>query len=299
MILAPIRQVGWRSACSGVTRAELVGGRVEERPARRGQDQARRPPPSARRPGTARSRSARSRSAAASASGLAQRVRRRASPRTAARARASGMTRWPPATSVSLLAVATTLPARSAASTGRRLTTPPVPTTTRSTSSRVASSTSASSPPTRRAGGRSGRPRGVGQPTIAGRSGRPARRAARRRGPRPARRPGTGPGAPRGRRAPGGRSSRSSPGRRRRPRPAAASADEGDDIQRHDRRREQERVDRGRGSRRGPGSACPESLAPAARLSIDSARSPACAARPSSGPSSERAERRLAERRRA
>ena len=50
------------------------------------------------------------------------------------------MTIWPPATSVSLLAVATTLPARSAASTGRRLTTPPVATTTRSTSSRVASS---------------------------------------------------------------------------------------------------------------------------------------------------------------
>ena len=40
-------------------------------------------------------------------------------------ARASGMTRWPPATSVSLLAVATTLPAASAARTGRRLTTPP------------------------------------------------------------------------------------------------------------------------------------------------------------------------------
>ena len=36
------------------------------------------------------------------------------------------MTRWPPATSVSLLAVATTLPARSAARTGRRLTMPPV-----------------------------------------------------------------------------------------------------------------------------------------------------------------------------
>ena len=38
------------------------------------------------------------------------------------------MTRWPPATSVSLFAVATTLPARSAARTGPRLTTPPVPT---------------------------------------------------------------------------------------------------------------------------------------------------------------------------
>src|SRR4051794_33394861 len=67
---------------------------------------------------------------------------------TAARARARGMTRWPPATSVSLLAVATTLPALSAASTGRRLTTPPVPTITRSTSSRVASASSASAPAT-------------------------------------------------------------------------------------------------------------------------------------------------------
>ena len=50
----------------------------------------------------------------------------RARPRAAARARASAITRWPPATRVSLLAVATTLPARSAARTGRRLTTPPV-----------------------------------------------------------------------------------------------------------------------------------------------------------------------------
>ena len=54
------------------------------------------------------------------------------------------MTRWPPATSVSLLAVATTLPAASAASTGRRLTIPPVATTTRSTSSRVANCSRAS-----------------------------------------------------------------------------------------------------------------------------------------------------------
>ncbi len=55
-----------------------------------------------------------------------------------ASARARGMTRWPPATSVSLLAVATTLPAARAASTGRRLTTPPVATMTISTSSRTA-----------------------------------------------------------------------------------------------------------------------------------------------------------------
>src|SRR3954468_5997192 len=55
---------------------------------------------------------------------------------TPARARARGITRWPPATSVSLFAVATTLPARRAARTGRRLTIPPGPTITLSTSAR-------------------------------------------------------------------------------------------------------------------------------------------------------------------
>ena len=40
----------------------------------------------------------------------------------------------------------------------------------------------------------------------------------------------------------------------------------------------------GPGCRRGPGSGVPESLAPAARLSMDSARSPACAVSPRSGP---------------
>ena len=70
------------------------------------------------------------------------RARSAATPRRSARA--SGMTRWPPATSVSLLAVATTLPARERGEDRARLTMPPVATTTRSTSSRVASSTSAS-----------------------------------------------------------------------------------------------------------------------------------------------------------
>ena len=90
------------------------------------------------------------------ASGLAYGSPGRASATSAASARASGMTRWPPATSVSLFAVATTLPARNAARTGRRLTTPPVATTTMSTSSRVASDSRASPPPTRSVpGGRS------------------------------------------------------------------------------------------------------------------------------------------------
>ena len=69
--------------------------------------------------------------------------------RSPACARARAITRWPPATSVSLLAVATTLPRSRAASVGLRLTTPPVATITRSTSGRVASSMSWSGPPTR------------------------------------------------------------------------------------------------------------------------------------------------------
>ena len=117
------------------------------RPTRSGS--ARRRSPSTRRRATARWRSAPSRSACSQASGLAYGSPGRIAACAAARSRASGITRWPPATSVSLLAVATILPARSAARTGRRLTTPPVPTTTRSTSSRVASRSSASGPPTR------------------------------------------------------------------------------------------------------------------------------------------------------
>ena len=106
------------------------------------------------------------------------------------------MTRCPPATSVSLFAVATTLPAASAARTGRRDTTPPVPTITRSTSSRVASATSASSPRTRVDAAREGRgPRP--RPRAATASGRSrATCASSSRGVaagRERRRPGTGP----------------------------------------------------------------------------------------------------------
>ena len=53
-------------------------------------------------------------------------------------------------------------------------------------------------------------------------------------------------------------------------------------------RGEQERVDPVQDRRRGPGSASRSPWRPAARLSIDSARSPACAASPSSGPEDQR-----------
>ena len=68
VIFAPIDQVGWRRACSRGDRRQ-VGRAVEERPARRGQDERRDPAPSTRRRGTARSRSARSRSGGARRAG--------------------------------------------------------------------------------------------------------------------------------------------------------------------------------------------------------------------------------------
>ena len=102
------------------------------------------PSPSARRPATATAPSAPSRWAAPRPAGWPSGRRGRVAARAAASVRARGITRWPPATSVSLLAVATTLPARSAARTGRRLTMPPVATMTRSTSSRVAKRSRAS-----------------------------------------------------------------------------------------------------------------------------------------------------------
>ena len=142
-----------------------------------------------------------------------------------------------------------------------RLTMPPVPTTTRSTSSRVASSTSASGPPTTLVPGG----------TRAGRGGRIAdgdrRRsdagglllesvavdgpAARATTPEPVRR------GPRGRRAPGGRSTRPSRGARRRAAGAPArGAGSADDGERHRARGPGRRTGTsrpGRGSRRGPG----------------------------------------------
>ena len=125
------------------------------------------------------------------ASGLANGIAGIASPRrSAARARASGITRWPPATSVSLFAVATTLPARERGERpGRRLTIPPVATTTRSTSSRVAIG--------RRQTAVAGRP-AAGRTAIARRpeACAPARRGRRRSRRRRARRPRTRPDAP-------------------------------------------------------------------------------------------------------
>ena len=207
----------------GRDRGHLRGRRVEERPARRGQDErlhaghvladealpdrrvlrVDRPEP-----------------------GQRARVWVAGSFRATARARspASGMTRWPPATRVSLLAVATTLPARSAARTGRRLTTPPVATMTRSTSSRVASVSSASAPPDEPRAARQvqagrGGPR---RPAPRRRVGvaRPGRPEAQRWSPSPGRPPGTRRAGLPARRSSGARSSRSS----RAARPGAAVA---------------------------------------------------------------------------
>ena len=151
------------------------------------------------------------------ASGLANGSSGRDDATSAARRRASGITRWPPATSVSLLAVATTFPAARAARTGRRLTIPPVATTTRSTSGARRQLDQGVGPLPRDAAGAGGelqrvaatraRPRPGGTEPPAPRGRRPARRP---QGRRPRRRPD---GA-RGRRAPGSRSSRSSRGRR-------------------------------------------------------------------------------------
>ena len=136
----------------------------------------------------------------------------------AARFRARGITRCPPATSVSLLAVATILPARSAASTGRRLTTPPVATITRSTSSRVATSSSAGSPTSTSSrsadpGCRCVEPPRGSRPAPA--SGQPAAPGLPNRGRPPAPPPRTPPGrAWPGRPGSDGRSNRSTPATR-------------------------------------------------------------------------------------
>ena len=259
----------------------------------------------ARRPGTARSPSARSRSGRSQASGLASGSagRRRGPLRGRARAQAS-------------------------ASRGGR----------RRRASPCSPSRRPCPPAARRAPGRATRRRPCRRPRGRRRRASRAPRARRRRrrgssrreverprrrprgrrrpagGGRPARRArGVAPGgegddaepvrdAPRGRRRAwrpidAGRAEE----RRRRAagRPARGSADEGEDIQRDDRARRTGTSRSGRGSRRGPGSACPESFAPAARLSIDSARSPACAASPSSGPRTSAPSGRLAEARRA
>ena len=283
VILAPMVQVGCRRARSGVIDGEVRRRQVEERPARGGEHQARdarrrfadealpdgrvlrvdRPQPGERR----------GQRVAADRPRLARRPARGPRPSRGG----------PPATSVSLLAVATTLPARSAASVGRSDTTPPVPTITRSTSSRVASSTSASSPRTRR--------HASGQVELVASSARATALGLRRRGLGlelrgvAARGEGddlepVGVGLEDLDRLPAdapGRAEQRDAERARRQRTSATtySATTGP-------------ANRNESIRSSippwPGIRAPESFAPAARLSIDSARSPAWAARPSSGP---------------
>ena len=126
VIFAPIVHVGWRRACSGRGRRRVDSASASRNGPPDAVSTRRAIAAAARRPGTARSPSAPSRSGGARRAAW-RAGRRRRPPRRARRrgARASGITRCPPATSVSLFAVATILPARSAASTGRSDTTPP------------------------------------------------------------------------------------------------------------------------------------------------------------------------------
>ena len=267
----------------GVT-VDRSGRAVEERAARRGQDERRDGRHRTRRPGIARSRSARSRSGGARRAGSRTDRPGPSPPRSAARARASGITRWPPATSVSLFAVATTLPAVSAARTGRRLTIPPVATTTRSTSSRVAISTRAASlAPATVTCRRWNRVGLLGEQ-------RPVRPGGERRRPR------TRPDGRPGRRASG------VPIEPVEPRTATRRRRAGSPLS--GRRRGHRAPATGAANRKEstrsrtppwPGIRLPESFAPAARFSIDSARSPACAASAIERPDDQRCQRSLPE----
>ena len=181
-----------------------------------------------------------------------------------------------------MLAVATTLPAASAAITGRRLTIPPVPTTTRSTSSRVASSLErvGAADELLPAGGRAPARRVVGddhdgRPQPRGLLGQQRGCAPGRQGDHPER-VGMGGQDVEGLTADGagGAEERDPDGAApRRPR----SPDDRDDIQGHDGAAKRNESTRSR-IPPWPGISLPESFAPAARLSIDSARSPAWAA---------------------
>ena len=203
------------------------------------------------------------------------------SPLRAASRRASGMTRWPPATSVSLLAVATILPRSSAASVALRLTTPVVATTRTSTSSRGAMSVERVE-------------------AVLGQRRRPwleARDLLAERLPRRGRR--------RGRRSRTGREAALSDVQRLPPDRAGAAQDRdtrASSLTAAPPARSSDTIasapymagaaNRNESTRSRkppwPGMSVPESLAPAARLSIDSARSPAWAntaiTRPSSAP---------------
>ena len=200
----------------GLLRADAgeVRGLVEERAAGRRQDEgvdARHATP---RRGTARSRSARSRSGGARRAGSRTDPSAVRAATRAARSRASGITRWPPATSVSLLAVATTLPAASAATTGREADDAARPdddevdvVAGRQRHQRIVAALRARS----RAAGQGPRPASRRRPRRRLASGgAPARRGASCCARPPARRRGTRRAWPRGRRASGGRSNRSS-----------------------------------------------------------------------------------------
>ena len=278
VILAPILQVGWRRASAGVTAARVLR-------ARRGTGRRTRsgsaPRPAIDSPTRHCQIAECSESIGRSqASGLAN-----GSPgRVAAlrgRARASGMTRWPPATRVSLLAVATTLPARRAASTGpqaddaagrdddevdvvagreldeRRR---------RRRSGAVPAGRSSARPPRRRPRLRRAEPAACSASSGRVRARPRARRPRNASGCAARTSSAWRPDRP-------GRAEERDPRTRRR----GLSETTASDIQGHDGRREQERVDpvEHAAVARDEG---PESLAPAARLSIDSARSPAWAA---------------------
>src|ERR1035437_3671048 len=176
VIFAPIRHVGWRSACSGVAVARSATlacrkGPPEAVSSKRATLAWRSPTRHCQIAECSESMGRSQPSGLASGwfgSPVAVAV-------PAARPRTSGITRWPPATSVSLLAVATTFPALSAASTDRRATNPPVATRTRSTSERVTKDSRASAPVAISVpGGRSRRPaaRSSASETTAGRSKR-------------------------------------------------------------------------------------------------------------------------------
>ena len=280
VIFAPIDQVGWRRACCGVTADRSAGPsrngppeavRIERRdPRHRLADEAL---PDRRVLGIDRAEPGER------AGEAGRRDRSRA--RSAARARASGMTRWPPATSVSLLAVATTLPAASAARTGRRLTMPPVATTTRSTSSRVAISAR------RRAvgagdGDPGAEPRGLLRQQTSDWLRRPARRPRNASGWAARTSSACVPIEPVEPRTRDPQSRARLSGTRRGHRAPATGA-----ANRNESTRSR--------TPPWPGISVPESLAPAARLSIDSARSPAWAASATSGPRISAGRGRLAE----
>ena len=168
---------------------------------------------------------------------------------------------------------------------------PPVPTTTRSTSSRVASASSASAPPIRAvpAAGRAAPP-SPARLTTAGPE--PRRLRAQLGGVAPARERhdvGSGRRAARARRPPGARCCRSSRAGRRGSRGRSPGGRRVSGRTRGHTARRRGAANRNESIRSRmppwPGIRVPESFAPAARLSIDSARSPAWATRPSSGPS--------------